>query len=269
MAATNSNWWRNSSFSPKPYQNHVYNPVSETCTKVPQKNINRSISYGVILCRGVGDNIKYAIVRKRVSYGVPFILEGRWKQEYFTEISKEEKCMFERICQQDDGWENAFDHLWNESKGCRRKSAKYQDCRDNICRNRAWLLSMFQSSTLIFPDGVWEFPKGRMDSKDASPQHCALRELEEETGISKSSVKLIDMGSYVETYNKIWISCYYVGKICEEHSFGTFNSEECSEMKWCSYDEAITLIPSVVAERLRILTSVHSRLIWMGRTLKV
>tara|TARA_E500000081_G_scaffold125408_1_gene131979 strand:+ start:1574 stop:1987 length:414 start_codon:yes stop_codon:yes gene_type:complete len=37
---------------------------------------------------------------------------------------------------------------------------------------------------LQYPQGHWGFPKGHYEEKDGAYQHTALRELEEETGIS-------------------------------------------------------------------------------------
>lgn len=260
--------WRNhqSTNTPRPYTTYKKTISSHT---YPQKThvSNPRTSYGVILCSEVNGDVKYALVKKRISYGVSYILKGDWKKEYFAEISNDEKDLFINVCLQKDDWEKSFMHLWTEFKGDNMDINEYLMCRDNFVNNRQMLLSEFQSSTLIFPNGVWEFPKGRMDKTDVCPKHCALRELEEETGIDRKSVKLTDLGDFHETYDKKWNSTYYVGIIRKECR-DTNTTGECSELKWCSYEEAQNKIPSVMQERLSVLSQVHSKDRWIRRALQ-
>ena len=277
MASTDIGWWkvRNTKtttnsyteqqcFAKKTRTNHqTHHNHKKHQSVYPSKGV----SYGVILCREVEGEIKYALVRKRVSYGVSSILKGDWKKVYFTEISTEERSLFVKICLLEDGWEDIFMHLWSEWKGSNIVSEEFVKCRDNFVQNREWLLDEFQSSTLIFPNGVWEFPKGRMESSDKSPQQCALRELEEETGIDKKSIRLTDMGEFYERYDTVWLSCYYVGVIRGENCENSVLTGECSILKWCSFEEALELIPSVISERIHTLKSVNSKARWIKRAL--
>lgn len=267
--------WRNKNSSKfTPPTQRFNNHITKTHYHQPQHHNHRT-SYGVILCREIDNELRYALVRKRLSYGVSYILKGDWKKEYFAEISHTEKDMFKKICLMEEDWESALMYLWSEMEGKYGEALNiesYKICRDRIIQNREWLYNEFQSSTLIFGNGVWEFPKGRFENRrDTSPQHCALRELEEETGIKNTSVKLLDFGSFHEKYNTIWDSIYYVGVLSEEHNMSkneTMLTGECSVMKWCSFEEALELIPSVMHERLSILAQVHSKEKWIKRALK-
>jgi len=270
--------WRSKSSSTLPPITRHFNTHFTKTHNHQHPQYNNKTSYGVILCREINSEIRYALVKKRLSYGVSYILKGDWKKEYFAEISHSEKEMFIKICLMEDDWESTLMYLWSESKGRYGENIdieQYKICRDRIIQNREWLLNEFQSSTLIFANGVWEFPKGRFEKRiDSCPQECALRELEEETGIKKTSVKLLDFGSFHENYNTIWDSIYYVGVLCEEHYTHNTNKNEtvlageCSIMKWCSFEEAVELIPSVMHQRLSVLAQVHSKKNWIKRALK-
>jgi hypothetical protein len=174
----NISCWRSKPSTMIPIEKYTkYIPTTPKATRKPRT------SYGILLCGIVEGNIKYALVKKRISYGVSFILSGNWKTEYFTELSHEEKETFVKICELHEHWEGMFLQLWQEWKGKEFIYKDYVACKEKFINNRKWILKELLSSTLIYPNGVWEFPKGRMDKKDSSSQECALRELSEETGI--------------------------------------------------------------------------------------
>lgn len=273
MASTDITWWRKCE-PPKSTQFLQYNRIVRTQNIPSTPQLNHNKSYGVILCREIDGEIKYGLVKRRTSYGVKYILRGDWNEVYFTELSIQERSSFIKVCLQEEGWEDEFMHLWREnnygntiSNEYIRSLVSYTRCRNKFVDNREWLLNMFQSATLIFPNGVWEFPKGHMERTDNSSESCALREVEEETGIARHHIKLTNMGIFDETYRS-WFASYFVGVVHKDSSLQTQLTGECSEMKWCCFEEAMQLIPSVINERLHILTSVHSKVNWIKRAMK-
>ena len=219
-------------------------------------------SYGIILCGKVNGEIKYALIKKRLSYGVTYILRGDWKDEYFYELSYAERDMFIHICLLQENWEHTLMHLWIEWKSDINNIYDYCNCRDNFIKHRHWLLHKLQTCTSIFPYGVWEFPKGHREKYDVSPQQCALRELQEETGIDKRYVQLLNIGMLEEIYRN-WTSNYYVGFVNEALCQDIQLKGEASQLVWLSFHDALQLIPNVFSDRKGILTYVHELLSYL------
>ena len=63
-------------------------------------------------------------------------------------------------------------------------------------------------------DRIWEIPKGRRHGRYEHPLQCALREFEEETGVSKKKYRLIPGATRVVSHvdeNIKYTSTYYIG----------------------------------------------------------
>ncbi len=90
--------------------------------------------------------------------------------------------------------------------------------------------------------GHWGFPKGHLEEGE-NKQECALRELEEETGIK--NCRLLDLPSVSEEYTFVgpdqndWhkIVEYFVGIV--EDSAVTIQAIEISDYKWTTFEEAL------------------------------
>ena len=105
---------------------------------------------------------------------------------------------------------------------------------------------------------MWHFPKGRMDTHESQLQ-CALREFEEETGISKHQVRVLDRHKtmhelYVGTNGKMYRTVYYLSestcllpappmkRSTRSRLRPFYLSDELSTLRWCTFDEARYLV---------------------------
>ncbi len=95
---------------------------------------------------------------------------------------------------------------------------------------------------LHYPGGHWDFPKGHVERKDPSEEATALRELQEETGITevefntgyKESMYYEFNRGYKERVKKVVV--YFLGKTSEEVVSISF---EHQNFTWLPYEEAI------------------------------
>lgn len=95
------------------------------------------------------------------------------------------------------------------------------------------------------PEGHLSFPKGKFEKKqDLSQFACALRELEEETGITPDMITVVP-DVVLSEYNKKNICSiqYYVGIIKSSKSikFTPINPEEIVDVKWYSINKIDSL----------------------------
>jgi 8-oxo-dGTP pyrophosphatase MutT (NUDIX family) len=213
-------------------------------------------NYGAILCTKLDGVAHFALVRRRSSYGLMNILRGDWKRQYFGELSTYEKLELLRVCELQDGWESVFREL------CILiaepvNTPKFYNYRENFIEHRQQVKELLLSSPTLYPYGVWDFPKGKREKRETCIQ-CAVRELHEETNISKNDIKLCDISLPTENYHG-WLYHYFVYTTTEDVANNkVIDKGEISDVVWCTFEDASRLIPSVMKERLSILNTVRN-----------
>ena len=93
--------------------------------------------------------------------------------------------------------------------------------------------------------GKWSFPKGHGELRE-TPYECAIRELQEETGIT--------IGNMRPTIGpvKLKAASYYVFRPSWEMDVKIHDTKEVTEVRWFSLDEITTLSSNIdVSEFLR------------------
>ena len=215
-------------------------------------------SYGMIMCGKVNGEVKYALGKKRTCYGCYAIFTGTFKDVHFTEISNDEIKLFINICEKDN-WKADFEMFYREWRGEFFKDYEFKNHLRTFEGNRKYILKMVKKASSIYPDGLWEFPKGWLQ-KGEEPNVGALREFVEETHIKRVNIKPINMSCFNEHYNG-YDATYYVGVVDAQHIKSVeFKSGELSELLWCSYEEAIKTIPAVIKERFDILKKINDNI---------
>lgn len=110
----------------------------------------------------------------------------------------------------------------------------------------------------------WGFPKGRKNYQEKDLQ-CALREFEEETGISSKKLNIIEnimpfeeifTGSNYKSYKHK----YFLAKISnnEEQNLSFFEKGEVSKMAWFSFDECNEKIRNYNTEKRKIIFNINN-----------
>lgn len=96
---------------------------------------------------------------------------------------------------------------------------------------------------------VYCLPKGHIE-KNEDPLHTALREVEEEAGITAKVIKPLSQITFFFTQkgNKIKKTVYFYLMECLDEHFKP--NLECEKIIWCNEDEAINLDPYISEKKI-------------------
>ena len=167
-----------------------------------------------------------------------------------------------------------FDQLWKEMWGdnskTQYKSEEYASSKKNdllkdgviINFTKITLRAIIENSPTNWTETEWEFPKGRRDPKERDLD-CATREFEEETGISKSNITIVENiapfeETFIGTNHKSYKHKYFLAKMNDDkHALNNFQKTEVSKLEWKTFDLCLEAIRSYNLEKKIIITNVN------------
>lgn len=236
-------------------------------------------SYGIICYhKDTNNNIKYLLIQRKDSLCYIEFIRGKYnldKLDYicrlFKFITKNEKNIIKN---------NNFDFLWNKlwknydinkfKKEYNESKKKFNKIKNGFSLNDKWIdlnyiLDKSQNNIEIYNKTEWEFPKGRRNINENNFK-CAIREFEEETGLSKNKINIINNKSYEEIYiavnNIRYRHIYYIAK-CFDPLYDLYNPlnktqiKEVKDVKWLNYNEVIDSIRKIYIERIELFKRIH------------
>ena len=230
-------------------------------------------SYGIVAFNKSSDEIRYLMIRRKDSFGYIDFIRGKYSplnvfqiQNCINEMSVDEK---ERILT------TRFEMLWRQMWGhanhnmFRNEEFASEKKFDQIVRGdnpeSITLKDIVQSSGTRWKETEWEFPKGRRDGAETDIQ-CALREFEEETGISSSKLQLIDNvlpyeETFIGTNHKSYKHKYFLAFMEDTSmSMTDFQNTEVSDMKWKTFHECLECMRPYNLEKKRIISNINETL---------
>lgn len=219
--------------------------------------------------------IEVLLIQRRDSLGYVEILRGKYKETDIEYIRKQVYGMTD--VEREKLLNHSFDDLWSELWGYDTKTSSHYRNDKEVSKGKLQLLrdgfevepgQLFCLSTLIDETSVhwdtpeWGFPKGRREpgEKDLA---CALREVEEETGISREQIVVIQnleplsetfFGSNQVHYCHKYFTFYLPLNV--EVKYDESNphmKREIGNLQWFSLDQALQKIRSDNVEKREIL----------------
>ena len=226
-------------------------------------------SYGIILFRIFNEELQYLMIRRKNSFGYIDFIKGQYSennleylQKLFDEMSIEEK---ELIQLNDD-----FDILWKRMWEDNIKSGVFNHSKQKFINLKTLgiIQQLINSSSTKWKETEWEFPKGRRNYMEKDLE-CALREFQEETGISIYDIILIENllpfeETFVGTNDKIYKNKYFLASINKNsNNFEEFNFQlsEVSKMEWKTLDECNNSIRPYNLEKINLINSINELII--------
>lgn len=225
---------------------------------VDVSSISVKKSYGIILCKinSVTNKPETLLVHKRYTYAYSMFIHGKYSRPNIwpkTSISLVSNLLNQMTLEELlDIWSLDFKQMWYRIwlNNCntelyKRKYTKFY--MSFIKPDNGELLKKTIQQIRNYGNLSWEVPKGRpLDSQEPSI-NCAIREIKEETGLSKNDytilpnvkryVNYISLGTrYICTYYIAVINPsikYYNNSILRDMN----NVSEVSETKWFDIDK--------------------------------
>lgn len=235
-------------------------------------------SYGIIPFRFTSRGIQYLMIRRKDSFGYIDFLRGKYSQTNVDHL----KSMFNEMStvERQNILHNDFDTLWKKLWSIEDKSQignqyKYEE----ISSQRKFdalkegiklgdneeilsLSNLVEKATTNWNETEWEFSKGRRNYHEKEVE-CALREFEEETGISKSEIKIIEnmlpieeifLGSNHKSYKHKYFLGYTEYTKDELHNY---QPAEVSKIEWKTLDECLEAIRPYNLEKKNLIININ------------
>ena len=224
------------------------------------------ISIGIILYRKnkQTDKIEYLMIRRNESFGFSDFFYGKiinYNLSILENVIDEMTIKEKKIIQD---YINDIDIDISENQKKRINSINTLCCNSNIIN----LDKTISNSFTKWEEPEWGFPKGRRNNNEKELD-CALREFEEETGIKKNKISLIEN---VIPYEEIFIASnyktykhkYFIAEIDDDalYSLDNYQKTEVSKINWFTIDECIKIIRPYNSEKTNMLNNINNLLLF-------
>jgi len=216
---------------------------------------------------------KYLMLRRKDSFGYIDFVRGKYSptniyqlQNIINEMSIEEKNSI-LIKPFQDLWCD----MWGDSINNQYKNEEIQSSKKmetivkgvSINDEIITLQNIVENSNSIWEETEWEFPKGRKNIKEKDLE-CALREFEEETGILKTKINVIENvlpfeEIFIGTNHKSYKHKYYLAYMpndLDEISLNNYQRSEVSKLEWKTIEECIQSIRPYNLEKINLITNI-------------
>ena len=231
-------------------------------------------SYGIILFRSSLSGLQFLMLRRKDSFGYIDFMRGKYSpynidhiQNIINEMSIDEK---EKILS--ESFDNLWKNMWGNISNLQYRSEesasnkKFDLIKSGIILDdlKINLKDIIEKSNTKWKETEWEFPKGRRNYQEKDLD-CAFREFEEETGISKSAINIIEnvipfeeifIGTNHKSYKHKYFLAYSKENVCEDN-LENYQKSEVSKLEWKTIDECLESIRPYSLEKKQLITNIN------------
>jgi 8-oxo-dGTP pyrophosphatase MutT (NUDIX family) len=234
-------------------------------------------SYGIITFRDSEHGIQFLMIRRKDSFGYIDFIRGKYSPYNLKQILNIIDEM--SIAEKKRILELSFDTLWIEMWGefnTQFKSEentskkKFEMLKEGITiSNDIYTLKdIVEMSKTRWKETEWEFPKGRRNQKEKDLD-CALREFEEETGISKDKLTVVQnvlpfeeifIGSNHKSYKHKYFLALMDNSEIDTNYLTNFQVTEVSKLEWKTIDKCLESIRPYNLEKRDLIVNINKLL---------
>lgn len=230
-------------------------------------------SFGLITYRNTASGPELLMIRRKDSLGFVEFVRGKYpllNRGYILNILNE-MTVAERESLREKTFDELWHSLWSGNVGAQYRAEektsreKYDALRNGVTSGKETftLADLLDEATSSWTETEWGFPKGRRNYQEKD-MACALREMEEETGYSRSKVSVVqNLLPLDEVFTGSNYKCYkhryYIGTMKHDDAEvnATYQKNEVSKCEWMTIDECLKRVRPYNIERLSIIESVQ------------
>jgi 8-oxo-dGTP pyrophosphatase MutT (NUDIX family) len=230
-------------------------------------------SYGIIAYCKTESDIKFMMIRRKDSFGFIDFIRGKYSATNMYQIQKsvDEMSVGEKARILSEPFKKLWTDMWGAANAPyfrneeRESAIKFEMIIAGENVGGITLRDIVARSKTNWSETEWEFPKGRRDAKEKDVD-CAQREFEEETGLSKTRMRIIEnVSPYEETFigtNHVsYKHKYFLGVMSDESCpMTTFQKTEVSKMEWKTMQECLECMRPYNLEKKRIISNIDTLL---------
>ena len=229
-------------------------------------------SYGIIVFRCSSQGIQYLMIRRKDSFGFIDFVRGKYSpyniyqiQNIINEMSQQEK---QRLLK--ESFSELWNNMWGETTNNQYKSEEIISSKKieiiingvNVNDETINLKEIIEKSHTNWEETEWEFPKGRRNHKE-SDLDCALREFQEETGIAKDKICVIENvlpfeEIFIGSNHKSYKHKYFLAYMSDNENFlDNYQTSEVSKIEWKTLDECLNSIRPYNLEKKNLIININ------------
>ena len=230
-------------------------------------------SYGVILFKFTNGRIEYLMIRRKDSFGYIDFLRGKYSPYNINQVQSmiNEMSIDERNCIMTERFDVMWKQMWGDTSKSQYRNEEYASAKKMdllmsgvvVNDEKVTLEDLIARSTSSWHETEWEFPKGRRDAKEKDLD-CALREFEEETGISQTKITVVENvlpfeEIFIGTNHKSYKHKYFLAHMNDKNiTLGNYQKNEVSKLTWKTIEECLESIRPYNLEKKRLITNVNN-----------
>jgi 8-oxo-dGTP pyrophosphatase MutT (NUDIX family) len=231
-------------------------------------------SYGIIVFRSSTEGIQYLMIRRKDSFGYIDFIRGKYSTNNLAQLNTiiDEMSIDEKQRILTLPFETLWSEMWGESNIQYKNEEysskkKFDSIREGLLINDklVTLKDIVEISKTKWFETEWEFPKGRRNQKEKDLD-CALREFEEETGILKTDIKIIEnvlpfeemfIGSNHKSYKHKYFLAFMEKTSDTDFNLNNFQKTEVSKLEWKTIDNCLESIRPYNLEKKELIQNIN------------
>ncbi len=233
-------------------------------------------SYGMIVFRyNNNSKVEFLMIRRKDSFGFIDFIRGKYSPYNINQLisivdqmSLEEKERIKTL---------TFENLWNEMWG-KSSSFNNQYRNEEIMSKKKFdivkegikiddviitLDDIINQSKTAYNETEWELPKGRRNNKEKDID-CALREFEEETGISVNLINVVENllpfeETFIGTNHKSYKHKYFLAynKSTDLLDLTNYQKTEVGSLEWKTLEMCLESIRPYNLEKIDLMKNIN------------